>query len=159
MQTSARVRASGVNPRRRDLMRGAWALLASTVLPAGAIARRDPKAVIDSLEEQLSGRIGVAALDTGRGTRFEHRQHERFALCSTFKLLLARVGGPWGLTRYLRSIGDPTTRLDRTELEQLNAVHTRIAALMVALLTELQRGKACHSSSSAPDSGALAPPA
>ena len=31
-------------------------------------------------------------------------------------LLLALIGGPPGLTRFLRSIGDPTTRLDRTEL-------------------------------------------
>lgn len=31
-------------------------------------------------------------------------------------LLLASLGGPAGLTRWLRSIGDPATRLDRTEL-------------------------------------------
>jgi len=30
-------------------------------------------------------------------------------------LLLARVGGPEGLTAWLRGIGDPVTRLDRTE--------------------------------------------
>ena len=30
-------------------------------------------------------------------------------------LLLASLGGPKGLTEWLRSIGDPTTRLDRTE--------------------------------------------
>src|SRR5262249_28780144 len=89
MQTSSRVRASGMNPRRRDLIRGACALLASTVLPVGAAARRDPEAAVVSLEAQVSGRIGVAALDTGRGTRFGYRQDERFALCSTFKLPLA----------------------------------------------------------------------
>lgn len=31
-------------------------------------------------------------------------------------LLLRLVGGPEGLTRHLRRLGDPTTRLDRTEL-------------------------------------------
>lgn len=31
-------------------------------------------------------------------------------------LLLAQIGGPAGLTRYLRSIGDEVTRLDRNEL-------------------------------------------
>lgn len=31
-------------------------------------------------------------------------------------LLLASLGGPAGLTRWLRSIGDPATRLDRTEV-------------------------------------------
>jgi beta-lactamase class A len=30
-------------------------------------------------------------------------------------LLLARVGGPVGLTNFLRVLGDPTTRLDRNE--------------------------------------------
>jgi beta-lactamase class A len=30
-------------------------------------------------------------------------------------LILARIGGPQGLTRWLRDIGDPVTRLDRTE--------------------------------------------
>ena len=30
-------------------------------------------------------------------------------------LLLKAIGGPEGLTRYARSVGDPVTRLDRTE--------------------------------------------
>ena len=30
-------------------------------------------------------------------------------------LLLAKIGGPAGLTRFVRSLGDPVTRLDRTE--------------------------------------------
>lgn len=37
-------------------------------------------------------------------------------------LLLPTVGGPAGLTAYLRSIGDPTTRLDRMEPELNTAV-------------------------------------
>jgi beta-lactamase class A len=32
-------------------------------------------------------------------------------------LLLARIGGPAGLTRYARGLGDPVTRLDRWETE------------------------------------------
>ena len=32
-------------------------------------------------------------------------------------VLLAGIGGPAGLTRFIRSIGDETTRFDRTELE------------------------------------------
>jgi beta-lactamase class A len=32
-------------------------------------------------------------------------------------LLLARIGGPEGLTRFIRRCGDPVTRLDRTETE------------------------------------------
>jgi len=120
-------------------------------------------------------------LDTANGHRLSHRADERFAMCSTFKLMLAAailsrvdsgslqlgqpvsfaradilptspmgeahpdggseplsgmlqsliessdntaanrlltlIGGPAGYTAYLRSIGDPVTRLDRMELD------------------------------------------
>jgi beta-lactamase class A len=139
---------------------------------------------LDCLERELGGRVGVAALDTAGGQQLAHRGDERFALCSTFKWLLAAavlaqqdrdgavlerrlpyrpqdllahspvtaarvaegslpiavlceavvessdntaantllefLGGPPALTRYLRAIGDATTRLDRIELD-LNA--------------------------------------
>ncbi|WP_437726724.1 class A beta-lactamase [Sorangium sp. So ce861] len=131
------------------------------------------------IEAQLGGRVGVAALDTATGARVGHRAAERFAMCSTFKallaactlarvdqgqlrldhrvayresdllehapvtrahlakgsltveelcaavveisdntaanLLLAQIGGPAGLTAYLRGLGDEVTRLDRNE--------------------------------------------
>ncbi|XXU00258.1 class A beta-lactamase [Sorangium sp. So ce834] len=131
------------------------------------------------IEAQLGGRVGVAALDTASGARVGHRAGERFAMCSTFKallaacvlarvdqgqlrldhriayresdliqhapvtrarvaeggltvedlcaaiieisdntaanLLLAQIGGPAGLTAYLRGLGDEVTRLDRNE--------------------------------------------
>ncbi|XXS76036.1 class A beta-lactamase [Sorangium sp. So ce131] len=41
------------------------------------------------VEAQLGGRLGVAALDTATGARVGHRAAERFAMCSTFKALLA----------------------------------------------------------------------
>lgn len=138
-----------------------------------------PTERLRALERRLGGRLGVAALAIGSGQRIAWRANERFAMCSTFKwllatqvlaavdagreqldrfvaygaadlpayapvtrahlndggmtvgalceaavehsdnaaanLLLATVGGPAGLTRFLRSIGDDTTRLDRTE--------------------------------------------
>jgi beta-lactamase class A len=40
-----------------------------------------------TLEAQHGGHLGVAALDTGSGKRLAHRASERFAMCSTFKLL------------------------------------------------------------------------
>jgi beta-lactamase class A len=48
------------------------------------------------IEAASDGRLGVAALDTADGSRAGHRMDERFAMCSTFKLLagaavLARV--------------------------------------------------------------------
>jgi beta-lactamase class A len=137
------------------------------------------QAHLQAIERSLGGRLGVAALDTARGTVLEHRADERFPLCSTFKLVLAAavlarvdrgeerldrllaygeadlldhapvcrehvqqgqlsvgelsaasvgqsdntaanlllntVGGPAGVTAFLRSLGDQVTRLDRTE--------------------------------------------
>ena len=133
------------------------------------------------LERKSGGRLGVAVLDTGSGESAGHRIDERFAMCSTFKvllaaavlhrvdanvdanresldrtlpmpaqflfnspitqqhaggsmtvrdlcaasltrsdntaanLLLATIGGPAGITRFARSLGDTVTRLDRVE--------------------------------------------
>jgi beta-lactamase class A len=41
------------------------------------------------LETANGGRLGVAVMDMATGTRIEHRAHERFAMCSTFKFLAA----------------------------------------------------------------------
>lgn len=154
--------------------------VAAAIAASSASAARDATSQLAALERTLGGRIGVAALDTGTGRRLAHRADERFAMCSTFKwllaaailsqcdrgrlaldqriaysaanilphspvtraqldhgamrivdlcaaavevsdngaanLLLAQIGGPRGLTGYLRSIGDATTRLDRFEL-------------------------------------------
>ena len=42
-----------------------------------------------AIEARVGGRLGVAVLDTGSGRRIEYRAGDRFAMCSTFKLLLA----------------------------------------------------------------------
>jgi len=152
--------------------------LAVAGLPALAA---DTDARLRALEAKLGGRAGLMALDTGSGKQIAWRADERFAMCSSFKwllatailskteqgaltlkqvisysqadlaglgvapttkahvkegrlpietlcaaaveesdngaanLLLKQVGGPEGLTRYLRGIGDDTTRLDRNE--------------------------------------------
>ncbi len=139
---------------------------------------------IAAIEQQIGGRLGVAALDTGGGRRIEYRATERFPMCSTFKFLLAAailqqreqepldrrlpygaadllewapvtrkhlseggmtvrdlcaaaieysdntagnlllraIGGPSKLTAYIRGLGDPVTRLDRTEPSLNSAV-------------------------------------
>lgn len=151
------------------------ALLFIVAIPA----RAEVEAELAALEAKHGGRLGVFALDTASGKEIAHRAKERFALCSTFKLLLAAavlervdagkeslereisygeddllswapitkehvangsmsvgglcaaavqysdntaanlllpiVGGPEGFTRWLRSLGDDVTRLDRTE--------------------------------------------
>jgi beta-lactamase class A len=42
---------------------------------------------VKELERQSGGRLGVYLLDTATGKHFGHRAGERFAMCSTFKLL------------------------------------------------------------------------
>jgi beta-lactamase class A len=69
-------------------------LLASGAAMLGAAAPTRPSRAsvpdFDALEARLGrgARLGVAALDTGSGRRLAHRQDERFAFCSTFKLPL-----------------------------------------------------------------------
>lgn len=134
---------------------------------------------IKALEQKNGGKIGVAALNTVNNQRLNYRADERFAMCSTFKMLLVAsvlahvdagneslgrilvytasdilehapitkkylqdgkmsiadlsaatiqysdntaanllfqiVGGPEGLTNYIRSLGDKVTRFDRIE--------------------------------------------
>ncbi len=42
-----------------------------------------------AIETRIGGRVGVAALNTASGDWLGHRLQERFAMCSTFKWLLA----------------------------------------------------------------------
>jgi beta-lactamase class A len=184
-----------------------------------------PAVRLAAIEARAGGRLGVAALDTGSGRRIEYRAAERFAMCSTFKLLLAgavlarvdarqesldrrvpfglsdlleyapvtrervaqgglpvsdlcaaavevsdntaanlllaAVGGPEGLTRFARSLGDETTRLDRTEPElNLNAPgdprDTTTPAGMLLGMTRLLTGDALTAASRARLEGWLA---
>jgi beta-lactamase class A len=75
--------------RRAALVRIAIALpaAASVSLWSGTADART--AEFQALERRTGGRLGVAILDLRSGDRLEHRAHERFPLCSTFKLLLA----------------------------------------------------------------------
>lgn len=162
---------------RRDFVLAGLGLAAAAGVPALAA---DTDARFRALEAKLGGRAGLMALDTGSGRQLAWRADERFAMCSSFKwllatailskveqgalglkqvisyskadllshspvteahvqegglaletlcaaaveesdngaanLLLKQVGGPKGLTDYLRHIGDGTTRLDRFEL-------------------------------------------
>jgi beta-lactamase class A len=161
---------------RRQFALAAIGTLASTA--SYAIARSKPRSVAD-IEAEVGGRIGLFAIDTSNGRVLAHRADERFAMCSTFKwllaaavlarveraqlslderisygpdalleyapvtrehvvegsmtlsalmeaavtvsdntaanLLLAKIGGPAGLTEFVRSLGDMETRIDRVE--------------------------------------------
>jgi beta-lactamase class A len=70
-----------------------WLASSALLLPAQASQARAScascsKALAD-LERQVGGRLGVAVLDTASGRLEGHRLNERFAFCSTFKLVLA----------------------------------------------------------------------
>ena len=54
--------------------------------PFAARAADNPLAAI---ERTYRGRLGVTILDTATGRTLSHRANERFAMCSTFKLLAA----------------------------------------------------------------------
>lgn len=81
--------------RRRVLLGTSAALLspwlrpwvASGAPPADGLA--PALAEVSAVERTLGGRVGLCALDTGSGARLAHRADERFAMCSTFKVLLA----------------------------------------------------------------------
>lgn len=59
-----------------------------------ALARTDVEAIqagFADLEKEHGGRLGVCVLDVATGRRLEHRADERFAMCSTFKVLAAAL--------------------------------------------------------------------
>lgn len=76
---------------RRDTLLGALALGACAPVGAPpaipAPPQSDPR--FSAIEARIGGRVGVAALNTANGARLAHRASEHFAMCSTFKWLLA----------------------------------------------------------------------
>jgi beta-lactamase class A len=74
---------------RRQVLVGLCAGLATAGSSLAASGRDAALEELSLLERQIGGRIGVAACSTARDVRITHRANERFAMCSTFKLLLA----------------------------------------------------------------------
>lgn len=83
------------------------AALMPTLVSARTFTKTTPSIdqQFSALEAAHGGRLGVAVLDTQTGKSFGHRQHERFAMCSTFKLILAAA--------ILRRVEQGTEHLDR----------------------------------------------
>lgn len=188
---------------RRGFIAAAGLALGGAVVPAIAAP------AFAAIETALGGRLGVAAWNTHTGARALWRADERFAMCSTFKWLLAAavlahsddgrirldqhvtyaradlphnspstlahlregamtvsslceaavdvsdngaanlllrlIGGPPGLTTWLRGMGDSVTRLDRMELacnENLpgDPRDTTTPAAMVATMNRILLG-------------------
>jgi beta-lactamase class A len=61
-----------------------FAPVAGSVTTDASFSRR-----LSAIEVEAGGRLGVCALDPRSGRSFGLREHERFAMCSTFKVLLA----------------------------------------------------------------------
>lgn len=98
----------GIRMRRRELLQGlalGGALIATRRLPAGAPVQGGAATRLAMLERRHGGKLGVALLDTGDGSRVGHRADERFLMCSTFKLLLAAAA--------LQRVDSGKERLDR----------------------------------------------
>jgi len=203
-------------PSRRAVLR----LLPALAVPhrLHAAPSRSSEEEFAAIESTVGGRLGVSALDAGSGRTIAHRVDELFAMCSTFKLLLAgcilsqvdagkqqlarsipytekdlleyapvtrahlaqgsmtvaelcaaaielsdntaanlllaQIGGPAGLTEFLRSIGNQVTRLDRTEPELNTAIpndprDTTSPASMVGSMQKLLIGDTLSAASRA----------
>lgn len=76
---------------RRQSLLGILPAAAAIALAGRARAAQadDLTAALQALEAREGGRLGVQVLDTGKGTQRGNRPDELFALCSTFKLVLA----------------------------------------------------------------------
>lgn len=92
---------------------------------------------VAALERETGGRIGVAALDTETGVGVTHRADERFAMCSTFKLMLAaavlsRVDS--GALRLSQRLSYTADRM--LSNSPITAAHLKEGALAVGLLAQ-----------------------
>jgi len=75
--------------RRHLLLAGSLLAVAPLSSTAAPLRSAELARELSRLEARAGGRLGVALLDSASGARVGHREHERFALCSSFKLLLA----------------------------------------------------------------------
>lgn len=181
---------------------GGWGMVGRMAWAAGGGGGL--KGELERIERESGGRLGVAVLDVTSGEMAGHREGERFAMCSTSKvmsvsavlarvdagkedlervvrygkgelleyspvterhvgegmtlgelceaavtmsdnaaqnLILAALGGPGSVTEFVRGLGDPVTRFDRTEPTLNTAVpgDPRDTTEPAAMARDLQR--------------------
>lgn len=73
---------------RREFLIAVISALATIPVLSAASTEIEPASIAD-IEAKVGGRVGVFAVDTGNGKVLAHRPDERFAMCSTFKWVLA----------------------------------------------------------------------
>jgi beta-lactamase class A len=122
---------------RRRLLVGLAAGIAAANFRVQAASRRDATGSVADLETEIGGRIGLAVLDTAGGRQLSHRADERYAMCSTFKLMLAaailsRVDG--GTVRLEQSV--PFTRSDLLPNSPLADSHPEGGAVPLKTMLE-----------------------
>ena len=95
---------------------------------------------IAAIEMRLGGRLGVAALETGRSQRLEYRAGERFPMCSTFKFLAAAAAlhrvdrKQEQLSRFIRYTKGDLLEYAPITKEHVNEGGMTLAALCAAAL-------------------------
>ncbi len=75
------------HPTRRHFLLSALSLAVAGCHQTPAQAPLSP--ALAEIEQAIGGRLGVCAIDTATGKELHHRADERFAMCSTFKWVLA----------------------------------------------------------------------
>jgi beta-lactamase class A len=73
---------------RRELLAGAIAAAMATMASGPAMAE-SPDKTLKRIRERIGGRLGVHSLDSQSGKRWGSDENSRYAMASTFKLLLA----------------------------------------------------------------------
>jgi beta-lactamase class A len=117
---------------RRAVLRVLPAVALHGPLSAFAKPASSPEGQLAAIESKIGGRLGVAALDTGTGRRLAHRASELFAMCSTFKFLLAACvlknvdAGSEDLKRAI-----PYTQKDLLEYAPVTRAHAQEGAMTV----------------------------
>ncbi len=80
------------DPHRRFVLAAAASLPLTCAYPSWAAENKVDllaTAAFEKLEKDLAGRLGVFAFNTANGAQLDYRAGERFALCSTFKVIAA----------------------------------------------------------------------
>ncbi|KQS96785.1 MULTISPECIES: class A beta-lactamase [unclassified Rhizobium] len=124
---------------RRTFLIGSSLLLPAMTFGAGSAfaATDDADVRLAALEKATGGRLGVSVIDVAMNISFGRRQDERFAMCSTFKMLaaaciLARVDN--GEERLDRKIA--YSKADLVDYSPMTENHTEDGGMTVAELCE-----------------------
>jgi beta-lactamase class A len=75
------------SPARRTLLLAAASVPLTGACSSWASNKETTHDRLDALESSSGGRLGVAVVNTANGAQVNHRANERFAVCSTFKVL------------------------------------------------------------------------